>query len=294
MSDLHPRLNAFRADLADIGLKGRVEAPRFTAPRAQQVVVAVADMRRVPRPDSAIDTQLLFGELVDVFDDAEGWCWVQARNDKYVGYVSDAALSARISAPTHVICAPRTFVYPGPDMKFPAETALSIGSQIAVTGEAETRGTRYLLLSSGGAVVESHVAPARELFTDPAALAERLLETPYLWGGKSGYGIDCSGLVQLTHALCGIHLQRDTAMQSETAGKIIHPGRDGVELRRGDLVFWRGHVAMMLDPKTIIHASGHSMSVAREGFAEAVERIGYMYGAPTGYRRIDPSTAYPD
>lgn len=283
VSELDPRLNAFRADLADIRLRGRIAAPSYASPAPAQVTVAVADLRRAPRPDSSVDTQVLYGETVDVFETADGWCWAQAHSDGYVGYMADAALTSRILNATHIITAPRTFLYPGPDMKLPAESALSIGSRISVAGQAETRGTNYLTLANGGAVIAGHAAPLGQHITDPVSVAERLLETPYLWGGRSGHGIDCSGLVQMANALCGIQLRRDTGMQKETAGTLL---TDADGLKRGDLVFWKGHVAIMADERTIIHASGHAMAVVKEGLAEAVKRIGHMYGQPVGYRRI--------
>ena len=283
MSELDPRLNAFRPDLADARLRDRVAAPSYAEPARAQCVIAVADLRRAPRPDSPVDTQILYGETVDVFESSEGWCWAQAQDDFYVGYIADTALTSRVTAPTHIITAPRTFLYPGPDMKLPADAALSIGSRIAVAGQAETRGTQYLILANGGAVIAAHAAPLGHNFTDPVAVAERLIETPYLWGGRSGHGIDCSGLVQMAYASCGVALQRDTGMQRHTAGRALEAGAD---LRRGDLVFWQGHVAMMADPRTIIHASGHTMAVVREGFDEAVARIGHLYGAPTRFRRV--------
>ncbi len=286
MGNMDARLNAFRTDLADIRLKGKVAATHFSDPVVQQVVVAVADLRRAPRPDSPLDTQLLMGEMVDVFEEAEGWCWVQAHGDGYVGYMADTALSVRTSEPTHIVAVPRTFVYPGPDMKLPTEAALSMGSKISVKGEAETRGATYLLLCGGGAVVAKHVRLIGQVFNDPVSVAEQFLQTPYLWGGRSGHGIDCSGLVQLSYAMCGVSLQRDTAMQRNTAGREFHPGSDGSVLQRGDLVFWKAHVAMMLDERTIIHASGHAMAVVTENFQEALDRIGYMYGEPVAYRRV--------
>lgn len=283
-SEFDPRLNAFRADLADARLRHKVTATRYADASAAQCVIAVADLRRAARPDSPVDTQILFGETVDVFEETEGWCWVRAHSDSYVGYMSDTALTSRIVNPTHIVTAPRTFLYPGPDMKLPAEEALSIGSRIAVSGEAETRGTRYLTLVNGGAVISSHAAPLGPQLADPVAVAERLLETPYLWGGRSGHGIDCSGLVQMSYALCGAQLQRDTAMQKKTAGRLL---ADGEEPLRGDLVFWKGHVAMMADANTIIHASGHAMAVVKEGFAAAAARIRPLYGEPVLFRRIE-------
>jgi cell wall-associated NlpC family hydrolase len=286
MTVLDSRLNAFRPDLADIRLRGQVDAGSFVPGKPMQVTAPGADLRREPRPDSGLDTQLLFGETVDVFEEHEGWCWAQAHADGYTGYVPFTALSELISGVTHTITAPRTFLYPGPDMKLPAEAALSMGSRLAVVGEAETRGTHYLVLANGGAVVASHAGELAATANDPVAVAERLLETPYLWGGRSGHGIDCSGLLQLAYSMCGIQLQRDTSMQRHSAGREIVPGQGGEYLQRGDLVFWKGHVAMMRDGSTIIHASGHAMAVVIEDYAEAVRRIGYLYGQPVAFRRV--------
>jgi cell wall-associated NlpC family hydrolase len=286
MNALDPRLNAYRTELADIRLQGQIDAPRFVRGEPMQVTIAVADMRREPRPDSGVDTQVLFGEMVDVFEEREGWCWAQAHSDGYVGYIADTSLTRRLTSPTHVVTAPRTFLYPGPDMKLPAEAALSMGSRIEAVRTVETRGTLYLQLASGAAIAADHATKAEAHAVDPVIVAARLLQTPYLWGGRSGHGIDCSGLVQLAFSISGIQLQRDTSMQQRSAGREIFPGQGGEELRRGDLVFWKGHVAIMLDPDTIIHASGHAMAVVIEGYAEAVRRIGYLYGKPVGCRRV--------
>jgi cell wall-associated NlpC family hydrolase len=286
MEELNARLNAYRPDLADVRLRGKVEAKQFVTREPMQITVSVADMRREPRPDSGVDTQVLFGETVDVFEEREGWCWAQARGDRYVGYVADTALTRRTSAATHVVTSPRTFLYPGPDMKLPVESSLSIGSQLEIVGEVTNRGTRYLQLASGAAVIASHAAPINAQGNDPVAVAEQLLGTPYLWGGRSGHGIDCSGLVQLAFAMCGVKLQRDTSMQERTAGRAILPHQSDGQLLRNDLVFWKGHVAMICDSQTIIHASGHTMTVVNENYAEAVRRIGYLYGNPVAFRRV--------
>ena len=279
------RLHAFRPDLADARLEGEVAAERFVAGRPARIAAPVADVRKEPRPDAGLNTQLLLGDDVMVFDEAEGWAWVQAERDRYVGYVSAGFLGTRDRAPTHMVGVPRTFLYPGADLRLPRTGELSLGSSVTVTDFAETRGTRYAVLSSGEAVIAGHLRPVGEHADDFVAVAETLVQTPYLWGGASGFGIDCSGLVQLSMRMAGRDVLRDSDMQAETIGTAIEPGSGYSGLRRGDLVFWKGHVAIMTDEKTMIHANGHTMLVSREGLKDAVDRIGYLYGGPTGFRR---------
>lgn len=278
---LDRRLHAFRPDLADIALQGQVEADRFVPSEPALITRPVVALRQKPDASIGIDTELLIGEEVGVFESRDGWAWVQALDDGYVGYLPEEALGPLV-APTHIVTAPRTFVYSGADLRFPTRMALSMGSRLTVVGEAETRGTRYLMLSDGGALVASHLRPiADPPAPDYVAVAALLLETPYLWGGKSGFGIDCSGLVQLAMRLAGHSAPRDSDMQASGLGRAI----DRQALRRGDLVFWKGHVAIMEDETTMIHANGNTMSVARETLEAAIERIGWLYGTPTGYRR---------
>lgn len=278
------RLNAYRPDLADIRLKGKVEASRFVEGRAAHVTVPVIALRPRPALDCGIDTELLLNDTVDVFERQAGWAFVQARADRYVGYLPEEVLRDGEATVNHHVVVPRTFVYPEAELRKPPRMALSLGSRVKVVGEGETRGTRYLLLDGGGAVIAQHLLPVGNYPTkDPVELAVRLLETPYLWGGKSAFGIDCSGLVQLCHAMTGRDAPRDSDMQRDGYGREISPD----QLKRGDLVFWKGHVGLMEDEATLLHASGHTMSVTREAYAAAVERIGYLYGPPTLCRRPD-------
>ena len=279
------RLHAFRPDLADAKLKGEVSAERFVTGRPARIVAPVADMLREPRPDAGLNTQLLRGDDVAVFEEAEGWAWVQAERDGYVGYVSGGFLGPRGDAPTHIVSAPRSFLYPGPDLRFPRLGELSLGSSVTVRDFAETRGTRYALLSTGEAMISGHLRPTGEVSDDYVSVAEQLLMTPYLWGGSTALGIDCSGLVQLSMRMAGRDVLRDSDMQAATVGEPIVSGEGFSDLRRGDLVFWKGHVAIMTDERTMIHANGHTMLVSREGLTEAIDRIGYLYGGPTGFRR---------
>jgi cell wall-associated NlpC family hydrolase len=285
---LDPRLNAFRPDLADAELTGAVEAERFVVANRRRVAAASAPLKRAPRPDASLDSEVLRGEIFKVFEETpEGWSWGQLETDGYVGYVATDALGELAPEPTHRVTALRTFVYPGPDLKLPAMDVLSIGCRIVLSGEATTRGTRYHLLSGGaGAVVASHVAPVdapRE--PDFVAVAERFLETPYLWGGRTSVGLDCSALVQVALAESGHPVPRDTDLQEAMIGGDVAGGIDG-DLARGDLVFWRGHVGILADRQRLIHTSGFHMKVVIEPLAEAVERIARDSGMPTSVRRV--------
>lgn len=284
---LDRRLHAVRPDLADIRLKDRVESARFVAGEPAIITAPVIDLKSAPEPAAGLDSQALFGEQVQVFERRDGWAWVQTQRDGYVGYTLGADLAPLKEAtnPTHRIIAPRTFIYPGPDMKQPRVMALSMGTPIAVTGRAQTRGTDFLLRADGTAIIERHCAPVSQPEEDAIAAAERLIGTPYLWGGASAFGIDCSGLVQLSFMMAGIDVQRDSDMQAATAGR---PLPADAPLQRGDLVFWKGHVGLMADAETLIHANGHSMDVRRESLADAIARIGYLYGQPTVRRRLLP------
>jgi cell wall-associated NlpC family hydrolase len=257
-----------------------VEAQRFVAGEPARICVPVAPLRPAPDLARGIDTELLFGEAVQVFERANGFAWVKAEEDGYVGYLPETMLGAP-QEPTHWIAVPRTFVYPEAELRKVPQAALSMGSRVTVTGEAETRGTRYFTLANGGAVIARHCLPIGEtLDGDYVAVAQSFVETPYLWGGRSGFGIDCSGLVQLAMMMTGTKAPRDSDMQAEFGAEIARE-----ELRRGDLVFWKGHVGMMEDEDSLLHANGHTMSVARENLEAAIQRIGWLYDRPTGFRR---------
>ena len=282
MTALDRRLNAYRPDLADARLENDVAADRYVDGTPGIVTRAVVDLH--PRPDAAssIDTQALLGEAVTVFERSAGWAWVQLVADGYVGYVAEDAIGQGTGQATHIVTVPRTFVYPGPDLRFPRRDALSMGSRVMITGTAETRGTAYALMQDGGAVIAAHLRPVGEPGAEDAvSVAAQFLNTPYLWGGRSGF--DCSGLVQIALAMTGRSAPRDSDMQAARLGTAIDRQTEG--LRRGDLVFWKGHVGFLEDPETLLHASGGTMYVTREPLGAAIDRIGRLYGQPTGYRR---------
>ncbi|MCV9906282.1 NlpC/P60 family protein [Brucella sp. HL-2] len=282
---LDRRLNAYRPDLADERLSGKVEASRFTAGTLMQVSASVVDLRSEPRPDSGPQTQIIFGDMVRVFEEQDGWSWAQAERDGYTGYVSSASLEKPGADATHMVIVPRTFIYPGSDLRFPHTKALSLGSRVRIVGSAETRGTQYALLENGEALIAGHLASLDQHAPDYVAVAETLLHTPYLWGGTSGFGIDCSGIVQLSMWVSGRKVLRDSDMQQNTLGEIIEPDANYSNLKRGDLVFWKGHVAICASPDMLIHASGHTMTVTMEPLNDAIKRIAYLYDLPTLIRR---------
>ncbi|WP_132551326.1 NlpC/P60 family protein [Rhizobium azibense] len=282
MTMLDRRLHAYRPDLAEAGLEGKVEALRFVSGSPARIAVPVAPLRPQPDISVGIDTELLLGEDVTVFDRAGGWCWIKASSDGYVGYMPEEMLSGAQAEPTHIVTVQRTFLYPQPELRTPYRFVLSMGSRVRVAGEEEVRGNHYVVLEDGTAIFARHVQPVSAGKDDDyVEIASRFMNAPYLWGGRSGLGIDCSALVQLAMLMTGRSAPRDTDMQAAGLGERI----DRSGLRRGDLVFWKGHVAIMEDPETIIHANGYTMTVARENFEAAVKRIGELYQQPTGYRR---------
>lgn len=285
MSDLDRRLNVYRDDLADISLERKVNAKRFVKPRLMQVTAHFADMKSGPDSAASLDAQALHGDVLSVFEQRDGWAWVQSTVDNYVGYVRDNELGDVGTEPTHMVLAPRTFLYPEPDMKSARCGYRSMGSKLIVTDEVTTRGTGFCILESGEAIIAKHIFSLGDWRTDFVSVAETLINAPYLWGGNTGFGVDCSGIISLAFRLCGATVLRDTDMQAGSIGEEVTPQADFSNLQRGDLVFWKGHVGVMAGKKYLLHANGNSMNVALEPLKQAVERIAYLYGKPTIIRR---------
>jgi cell wall-associated NlpC family hydrolase len=290
MSKLERRLNVCRDDLADIRLKNQVEAKRYVEGRPARISCPVADLLHNPQIGAALDRQALHGEMVKVFEDKNGFSWIQRDLDGYVGYVASGALSPPGNAPSHIVAVPRTFVYPGADLRFPHKDALSMGSTVNVTGEAETRGTLYAVLEDGSSIIAKHLRPIQDHADDFVSVAETLIYTPYLWGGNNGFGIDCAGLIQLSMIMTGRVVPADSDLQAASVGVPVDTkNRKYDNLQRGDLVFWQGHAGIMQDGETLLHSSGHTMNVASEPLLGAVERIAYLYDYPTIVRRPSAS-----
>lgn len=278
---LDPRRNACRPDLADARLEGRVAATRFVAGVAAEIVAPATALRRHPARDAPLESEALAGEAVTVFETrADGWSWVQLGRDRHVGYVETMVLAPPGAVHTHRLVVPRTLVYPAPDIKTPPVSWLSMGARFAAT----PHDARFLRLARGGFAIAAHAvahdAPAAEDFV---AVAERFLAIPYLWGGKTGLGIDCSGLVQVALDAAGIAAPRDSDMQEAELGTAVN---DRSALRRGDLVFWKGHVGVMRDAETLLHANGHHMQVASEPLAAAETRTAPRGGPITAIKRL--------
>jgi cell wall-associated NlpC family hydrolase len=276
-----PRLHAYRADVAADRLRGLVEAERFVTGEPRQVVTASLPLRREPRFDSTLDTEALKGETVTLYAEGEGWAWVQIDRDRYVGYMPSDGLSPKIIAPTHKIAALRSYVYSEPDGKSPTLDLLSLNAFITARAEEG----RFRALECGGYVVARHTLPVGEMADDPVAIAETFVGTPYLWGGRTSIGLDCSGLVQLAAEAAGLSAPRDADMQAAELGEPVS-WRDGAELSRGDLVFWDGHVGIMTSGTQLLHANAHHMAVELEPFVAAKERIKQAGYEVIGVRRL--------
>ena len=283
MTALDRRLHAFRPDLADSALDGQVSATRFVAPTPATVVQGVADLRQAPDDEAPLDSQLLFGEGVDCFERAEGWAWVQSRSDGYVGYVRAEALRDGTVDPDHRVIELGSFRYPEPDLKTPPLDRLSFGSRVRVVAN---RGA-FAELAGGGWVYRRHlVALGDDTGREPdyVATALRFLGLPYLWGGRSSLGLDCSALVQFALDHAGLPCARDSDQQAATLGSIVERPRDNENalplLERGDLAYMPGHVVIGLGDGEVVNANAHAMLVSVEPLEDVCRRVAEESGRP--------------
>jgi cell wall-associated NlpC family hydrolase len=262
------RITPARPDLAARHLQGQVDAARFVDGAVREVRDGSAPLRREPAPDASLDTEALKGERVTVYEaNDDGWCWGQLARDGYVGWLPADTLGEPGPPATHAVRVLRTLAFPGPSITLPPVAAWSLGCRVPVM---RTEGP--LAATPSGWVPARHLAPLDAHAADFVAVAERFLGVPYVWGGKTSLGIDCSGLVQVALHACGAACPRDSDMQERALGAAVAPDLAG--LRRGDLVFWKGHVAIVRDADTVLHATAFHMMVAIEPIAEVVRRVG--------------------
>jgi hypothetical protein len=235
-------------------------------------------VREAPAPDAPLMTEALMGERVTVYEfNDEGWAWGQLADDNYVGWLPANALLAPCDAPTHKVTALRTLAFPGASIKLPPVVMPPLGARFAVMREQDR-----FAVSTLGFLPAAHLVPLGQYENDFVAVAERFLGIPYLWGGKTNYGLDCSGLLQVSLNACGIPCPRDSDMQERALGSPV----EAASLRRGDLIFWKGHVAIVRNEETIVHANAFHMGVAIESITEAFARISAAGSQVTSVKRL--------
>ena len=255
---LDPRVNAYRTDLADARLEGRVNAALFVEGEPARIATGTASMREAPFEEARQGSELLYGERVAVFESKRGWAWVRNETDGYVGYVREESLGAADeTAASHRVVALRSYLFDAPDLKTIPRAVVHLTSQVTVTD----RHGDWARVADDGWLWAMHLAPLGEVERDPVTVARRFMGAPYAWGGRSTTGLDCSALVQLSLAACGIACPRDSDMQEASLGTVV-PSLE--EARPGDLFYWPGHVAFLLEGDRILHANGHHMAVAEE------------------------------
>jgi cell wall-associated NlpC family hydrolase len=264
-----PRLTPARPELAAKYLEGKVAAARFVTGEEFEISDAIAPLRSRPTADAELSTQALKGERATIYDrTGEGWAWGQLNSDGYVGWLPDRALVKPAAIPTHKITSLRTFAFPGPSIKLLPVDTFVMGTLLTVIREDGV----FVVTREGWYLPRQHVASIDRYADDFVAVAERFAGTPYLWGGKSSFGIDCSGLVQVSLNAAGTGCPRDSDMQQDSLGRTLDPV-ESKRLQRGDLIFWKGHVAIARDADTVVHANAHHMATVIENTRDAIARI---------------------
>ncbi len=217
-----------------------------------------------------LTSQLLFGEYFRVFDVNDGVAWGQSLRDNYVGYTSIQNLRKRKIISNYKVQSLRTFIYGGPSIKVDPLNYLSFNSLVNVTKKKRN----FSFIPSVGWCISKDLSKINNIKFSLYDISLQYLQTPYLWGGRDSMGLDCSGLIQNLYQMIGINLPRDTDLQAAYFSKYV----DESKIKLGDLIFWRGHVAMVLDKKNIIHANAYHMKTQIEPLKSAKKRIDKDYG----------------
>lgn len=257
------RLTPARSDLAAAHLKGRVDAARYAEGETCSVIRGRTALRAQPSDGAPQDSELLWGETVTVYERKNGWAWVQAKLDSYVGYAREAALGPAAGSDAQVVL-PLTPLLSAPDVKSPLRDLLPLNAKVA-----RERIEGGFAQVPGGFVQIRALAPLGHVAADFVTVAEQFLGVPYVWGGKTFQGLDCSGLIQTSLQAAGIAAPRDTDMMEQALGQAV----PAANMKRGDLIFWKGHMGVMRDGETLLHANAFHMQVASEPLAAAIARI---------------------
>lgn len=276
-----PRVTPVREDLAAAHLKDRFERPRYAKGQARRVGVPVLALSFAPGAAARRESELLFGEPFNVYDEADGWAWGQSVLDGYVGWVETAGLTGVLTQPTHLVAVAASHLYPGPDLKLRPLARLSFASQVAVAETADG----YCRIA-GGWLFAKHLAAFDSPVADYVTTGLGLLGVPYLWGGRSSLGLDCSGFIQLVLQRAGIDCPRDTDQQALAVGETLVGAIEPAQLRHGDLVFFPGHVGIVLDGGRFLHANAFDMAVTVHELDAVLARAEASGLPASGVRRI--------